>query len=86
MPYRMTVEVHTEGAPTPTRSEIVFDLPAGATDEDATTVAKGIRRGFTDAFSARVKVVGLQQIGLARDVEIGTEQVELSGPRQRFER
>ncbi len=70
--YQLVIEIHTDGAPGPTRSEITFDLPGGGTDEEAVIVAKGIRRGFTNAFDTRVKVVGLQQIGLARNVEIGT--------------
>ncbi len=70
MVYVLTVEVLTDGAPAPTRSVIGFDLPADATDDDAVTVAKGIRRGYTNAFDARVKVVGLQQVGLTRDVEL----------------
>lgn len=68
MPYVLTVEVTAEGAATPTRSVITFDLPAGGTDADAVTVAKGVRKGFRDAYDTRVTVVSFQQTGLTRDV------------------
>ncbi len=71
MAYVMVVEVDTVGAVAPTRSEIVFDLPGGGTDQDAVTVARGIRKGFRDAYDLRVRVVSLQQTGLVRDIGLG---------------
>lgn len=71
MPYVLTVEVDTAGAPAPTRSVISFDLPPGGTDTDAVTIARGVRRAFRDAFSTRVRVVSFQEVGMSRDVDLG---------------
>jgi hypothetical protein len=71
MPFVLTVDVTTEGAPAPTRSVITYDLPPHSTDADAITVARGIRTGFRNAFSARVQVIGLQQTGMSRDLDLG---------------
>jgi hypothetical protein len=80
--YVLVLEVSNEGHgppgqigpvvdPAPTRTAIKFDLPAGGTEADAKAIARGIRRSFKDVFDARVKVVGFQEVGLSRDVELG---------------
>ncbi len=71
MPYVMVVEVQPEGQTLPTRSTIEFELPSGSTDADVVLVAKGIRKGFRDAYSTKVKVVSLQQVAMSRDVALG---------------
>lgn len=68
--YVMIIEVDTAGAASPTRSEIHFDLPGGGTDAEAVTVAKGIRKGFRDAYDTRVRLVAFQQVGMTREVPI----------------
>jgi hypothetical protein len=68
--YVLIVEVATEGAPAPTRSEIRFDLPAAGSDADAAVIARGIRRSFRDVYDARVRIVSFQQVGLARDIDL----------------
>ncbi len=68
--YVLTIEIVTENAATPTRSEITFDLPGGGTDAEAAVVARGIRRAFRDAYDSRVRLVSFQQVGLARDVDL----------------
>lgn len=70
MAYVLVVEVDTVGAATPTRSTVTFDLPVDGTDVEAVTVARGVRKGFRDAFDARVRVVSFQQTGLTRDVDL----------------
>ncbi len=72
MAYVMVGEVDTFGAPAPTRSEIVFDLPGGGTDPEVIVVARGIRNAFRAAYDTRVRVVSLQQTGLTRDITLGT--------------
>lgn len=83
MAFRLTIEVSNEGKapaqvgaavdPPPSRIVIEFDLPVGGTEQDAKQVARGVRRAFRDVFSARVKVVGFQETGLTRDVEMGAD-------------
>lgn len=70
MAYVLTIAVDTEGAPAPTQSVVEFGLPPGADDEDAITIAKGIRRAFRDAFSTRVRVVGFEETGLTRAIDL----------------
>ncbi len=70
MVYVLTVEVSTEGAAAPTRSEIRFDLPGGGTDAEAAVVARGIRKAFRDAYDARVRIVAFQQVDLTREIDI----------------
>ncbi len=68
--YVMVVEVDTAGAATPTRSEIVFDLPGGGTDPEVLLVARGLRTASRAAYDTRVRVVSLQQTGLTRDITL----------------
>lgn len=68
--FVLTIAVDTEGAPAPTEAVVQFGLPPGGTDNDARTIARGIRRAFRDAFSERVRVVSFQEHGLSRDVDL----------------
>ncbi len=70
MPYVLTVDVTTTGAPAPARSVIEFGLPPGGTDADALIIARGIRAGFRSAFSARVVVVSFEETGLTRSIDL----------------
>lgn len=81
MAYILTLEVSNEGhgppgqigttvEPAPTRTVIEFDLPAGGTEADAKTIARGIRKSYKDTFGTRVKVVAFQQTGLTVDVDL----------------
>lgn len=82
MPYVLVVEISNVGQAqgqvgqvveaAPSRTVIEFDLPSGGTENDAKAIARGIRRAYKDVFEARVKVVGFQQVGLSRDVELGS--------------
>jgi hypothetical protein len=69
--YVMTIAVAVDGAPTPVTSTIEFRLPGDATDEQAVLVARGVRRGFRDAYDTRVQVIGLQEVGMTRDITLG---------------
>lgn len=81
MSYRLVIDVADSGQSTagqigavveaaPARTVVEFDLPAGGTEADAKTIAKGIRKAYRDAFSGRVKVVAFQRTGLTADVDL----------------
>ncbi len=79
MAFRLVIEVDNGvppgqiGAATevaPSRTVIEFDLPTGGTEQDAKTIARGIRKAYRDAFASRVKVVAFQQTGLTVDVDL----------------
>lgn len=70
--YRLTVEVQPLGQVLPTQSVIEFDLPSGATDADAITVARGIRRSFREVYDVKVKIVAFQKTGLTADIDLGS--------------
>jgi len=73
MPYELVVAVDTPGAPAPATSHITFDLPPSGTDDEARTIARGIRKGFRDAYDTRVRVVSFQVTGLSRDLSLAAE-------------
>ncbi len=71
MPYRLVIEVTTEGTPAPARSTILFELPPGGNDADAVVVAKGIRAGFRGAYdTTRVRVVAFEETDITRSVAL----------------
>lgn len=70
MAYVLTIAVDTPGAPAPTTTVVMFDLPPGGTDLEAQTIARGIRKAFRDAYDSRVRVVSFQQTGLSRDIDL----------------